>query len=128
MQVICTDGTVLECERFKAIDSGVLLFGERGRRTTQQPEGEAADEEDTEESEQADEAFGFVPLHSVRYVLPEGAMGPQATRQPAPQPTSGAQQSPPGAQPGAGAPPQSTGAPPSGTGQPPSQGGPGRQY
>lgn len=111
--MICTDGTVLECQRFEAIDSGVLLFGE-GRI-------ESTGEED-EEEEESEEAFGFVPLHSVRYVLPEGALGPRATGQPAPQQTpSGARQAPPpSGQPGPGAPPQqSTGGPQAGPGQSP---------
>lgn len=101
MQVICTDGTVLECDRFEAIDSGVLLFDEQ--RST------AGEEEDEDEAEREDEAFGFVPIHSVRYVLPEGAArGGRGMGQPAQQPTPGGTggQPPMGTSPGAGGPPQ----------------------
>lgn len=114
MQVICTDGTVLECQRFEAIDSGVLLFGEGRTAST--------GEEDEEEEAEYEEAFGFVPLHSVRYVLPEGAMGGRATGQPAPQQTPGGagQAPPPSGQPGAMPPSQQpTGGPQSGQSQPP---------
>lgn len=82
MQVICTDGTVLQCQRFEAIDSGVLLYGES-------PPAEAGEEE--EEPEEDEEAMAFIPLHQLRFVLPEGVQPgapgeqvPQPTPQPAP--------------------------------------------
>lgn len=69
MQVICTDGTVLQCQRFKAIDSGVLLFGES---PSQGARGEEGEEEEEEEAEMEEEANAFVPIHQLRFVLPEG--------------------------------------------------------
>lgn len=126
MQVICTDGTVLQCQRFEAIDSGVLLFTEQ-QRTEAREETEEEEEEGVEE-----EATAFVPLHQLRFVLPEGltpstgggqAMGQQMQGQPqpggAPIPSQGqmaAQQ-----QMGAQSPPQQT------SGQPPTQQGPGQR-
>lgn len=110
MQVICTDGTVIECERFEAIDSGVLLFGEE--RTARAAE----DEEEEEEAAEHEEAFGFVPIHSVRYVLPEGALGPRGAGQPQqPAPTGAGQGAPPGGQQSYGGPQPG---PQSGPGQP----------
>lgn len=55
MKVICTDGTAITCESFRAVDSGVLLFDE--------PESERDDEEAG--------AIGFVPITELRYVLPD---------------------------------------------------------
>ena len=121
MQVICTDGTVLQCDRFEAIDSGVLLFEER--RRTEAAEGE--EEEEEEEAEMDDEASAFVPLHQLRFVLPDGVQpgraGPQSTGQQSPQPT-------PQAPPTGDVPPQGQMPPQQSTGgQPPAQqGGPGQ--
>lgn len=55
MKVFCTDGTTVECEAFRALDAGILLFEE-------EPGGDEAH----------DEATGFVPLTQIKYVLPEG--------------------------------------------------------
>lgn len=92
MNVICADGTSLQCAAFEAIDSGVLLY-----------ESEPSEDEDEELR-----ATGFVPITHLRYVLPEGiSPGPQPGQQvtqPRPetrprQPTGaagpGRQQSPP---------------------------------
>lgn len=125
MQVICTDGSVLTCDRFEAIDSGVLLFGSQQR----QAEMENEDEEEDDEPE----ADAFVPLHQLRFVLPEGIQplgGGQSTARQATQ--GGTQQVPP-----MSGPPQQGQVPPSQTmsgqqtppqqrqGQQPSQSGPG---
>lgn len=66
MQVVCSDGTTLQCADFEAIDAGVLLYGE----------GEEEDEE---------KAIGFIPITELRYVLPEGVR-PQAQQGPMMQP------------------------------------------
>lgn len=95
MQVICTDGTVLQCARFEAIDSGVLLF-----------EAEASEDDDEEgaEAEIADEASAFVPIHQLRFVLPDGFQPARPTGQPrAQQSTQPRTQAPPT---GGAAPPQ----------------------
>lgn len=96
MQVICTDGTVLQCGRFEAIDSGVLLFDE-GQGRQEADEDEAEDEEE-------EEATAFVPLHQLRIVLPDGAqpgrVGGQTMGQTTPRPPT---QAPPT---GGGMPPQ----------------------
>lgn len=107
MQVLCTDGTTLQCERFEAIDSGVLLFGGSGQR--------GSSEEDAEE-EESEEAMAFVPIHQLRFVLPDDTqIGPGT--QPTSQRTQAGGQPAPG-QPGAQTPPQGM------TGQPtpPTQG------
>ena len=49
MKAICTDGTEIECENFRAIDSGVLLTKDRKRN----------------------KVIGFVPNGDLRYVVPE---------------------------------------------------------
>lgn len=118
MQVICTDGTVLQCQRFEAIDSGVLLFGESPQTETE--EGDTADDED-------EEAMAFVPLHQLRFVLPEGVQPGAAGAQGVAQSTPGAPPTKPPSTPGApqqGRPPQRPpGQPtsPQGMGQQPSQ-------
>lgn len=117
MQVICTDGTILQCDRFEAIDSGVLLFNEeQGRQGTEAEESEEAGEEMDEE-----EASAFVPLHQLRIVLPDSAQQGRSAVQSMGQTTSQPTQAPPT---GAGIPPQGQ-APtqPSPRGQPPQQGG-----
>lgn len=128
MQVICTDGTVLQCQRFEAIDSGVLLFEDQQR-------GEASNEEDEDETERDEEATAFVPLHQLRFVLPDGVQpgrsNAQSMGQTTPQPTS---QAPPtgGAPPRGQTPPQQSmggqsSAQQRGTGQPPSRPDPNRR-
>lgn len=68
MKVICKDGTTFQCQRFRAIDSGVLLF-------ENQPQG------DTEE-EDAEEASGFIPITELKYILPDEIQpGTMGTRQ-----------------------------------------------
>ncbi|PSP72990.1 hypothetical protein BRC86_11005 [Halobacteriales archaeon QS_3_64_16] len=49
MKAICADGTEIECENFRAIDSGVLLTKDRKRN----------------------KVIGFVPNSDLRYVVPE---------------------------------------------------------
>jgi predicted flap endonuclease-1-like 5' DNA nuclease len=51
MKAICTDGTEIECENFKAIDGGVLLTKDRKRK----------------------KVIGFVPNDDLRYVVPDEA-------------------------------------------------------
>lgn len=117
MQVICTDGTVLQCDRFEAIDSGVLLFDEG-------PRAEAGEEE-TEDEEADQEATAFVPLHQLRFVLPDGIRPDRPNQQPVGQtpPQSQSQTPPTGGTPPQGqAPPQQ----PRGGQQPSRQPGPGR--
>ena len=80
MQAVCTDGTIIECDRFRAIDDGVLLFD--------QGSGESNEEE-------SEEATGFIPLQSLRFVLPDsveygantgvGQAGPQGQYEAPPQ-------------------------------------------
>lgn len=99
MQVICTDGTVLQCDRFEAIDSGVLLFDQPRQREAGEEESEA-----DEESDESEEAMAFVPLHQLRFVLPEGyqpggTSGQQAARQTPPQGAPTPPQASPGAAP-----------------------------
>lgn len=136
MRVVCQDGTIFECEWFRAIDSGVLLFQES-------PEETEADA-DAEPAELVQEAAGFVPLQQVRYVLSErlqptmtGAGQPTQQRigggpggttgQPAPGPTSAPPQG--GAPMGTGGRPQGGHSPQQGAGQRPGErgGGGGRQ-
>ena len=122
MQVICTDGTVLQCDRFEAIDSGVLLFDqERGRQESMEAEEEEADEEEAEADE---EASAFVPLHQLRFVLPDDVRPDRATGQQTSQPTP----QPPTQTPPMGGAPQQGQMPPQQppSGQPPQQGGPGQ--
>lgn len=128
MQVICIDGTVLQCDRFEAIDSGVLLFNEqRQQRETEEAEDEEADEElEAADEAESDEADAFVPLHQLRMVLPEGTQPGPAAGQSRGQTTS---------QPPTQAPPTGTGMAPQGQmqqqqssrGQPSPQGGSLRQ-
>ena len=55
MKVVCLDGTIVECDRFRAIDEGVLLF----------------DDQSTGDDEEDEEATGFIPRESLRFVLPD---------------------------------------------------------
>lgn len=115
MQVICTDGTVLQCDRFEAIDSGVLLFDEESRTE--------AGEEETEDEEADQEATAFVPLHQLRFVLPDGIRPDRPSQQPVGQTPPQSQTPPTGGTPPQGqAPPQQ----PRGGQQPSRQPGPGR--
>lgn len=94
MQVVCKDGTAIQCTDFEAIDSGVLLYQESGRRETR---GE--DEEEEEETERR--ARGFVPITELRFVVPDEmvqAGGPQG----APAQETGRSGAPPGAPTGPG--------------------------
>jgi hypothetical protein len=115
MQVVCKDGTTIQCHDFEAIDSGVLLFEEQSRR-------EAPTSEEDEESEEERRATGFVPITELKFVVPDellgGARGQQAmqTEQPgvppgAPRGTGGqvAQQQQMQQQPGPGRAPYDTG-------------------
>lgn len=68
MRVICKDGTTIECQRFRAIESGVLLFKNQTR-------GDKKEEKD-------EEASGFIPITELKYILPEGIQpGTMGTRQ-----------------------------------------------
>ncbi len=49
MRVVLTDGTEFSCENFKALESGVLLTKDKKRK----------------------KVIGFVPIHQLRYVVPE---------------------------------------------------------
>lgn len=52
MKVLCTDGTAIDCDDFRAVESGVVLL-----------------------DEQVGDAIGFVPSHRVEYVLPDALVG-----------------------------------------------------
>jgi len=90
MQVVCKDGTAIQCTDFEAIDSGVLLYQESGRRDTR---GE--DEEEAEEEERR--ASGFVPITELRFVVPDEMLQTAGRSQRAPAPESGRGGAPPGA-------------------------------
>ena len=75
MQIICKDGTTIQCADFEAIDSGVLFFQEASSVTS-----EAEEEEEGEEEEER-KADGFVPITELHFVLPDEMV------QQAPQPT-----------------------------------------
>ena len=73
MQIICVDGTTIQCAAFRPIDSGVLLF-----------------EDESDEDLEDREADGFVPLSQLQYVLPEDfRMQPRPQGQPIPQQQGG---------------------------------------
>jgi len=74
VQIICKDGTTIQCADFEAIDSGVLFFQEPPERPT---EGDEHEEEKLEERK----ADGFVPITELHFVLPDEMV------QQAPQPT-----------------------------------------
>ncbi|WP_276252271.1 hypothetical protein [Haloarcula rara] len=114
MQIICKDGTTIQCADFEAIDSGVLFFQEE---MEQAAEGGEEDEEEEEEERKAD---GFVPITELHFVLPDEMV------QQAPQPAGAPEQGRAGGSP-QGAPPQQGGGlaqqqqmqqPPRGPGQP----------
>lgn len=88
MQVVCKDGTAIQCNDFEAIDSGVLLYQERSRR-------EARTDEEEEEEEAERRATGFVPITELKFVVPDellgGARGQQTVQ------TERGQRAPPGA-------------------------------
>ena len=52
MDVICLDGTTIQCDRFRATDEGILLFS-------------------ATEEEEDPAPTGFIPHQSLRYVLEE---------------------------------------------------------
>jgi len=86
MQVVCTDGTAIQCSDFEAIDSGVLLYQESGRETRD-------DEEVGEESERR--AAGFVPITELRFVVPDELLGTTGRGQRAPTPETAPSGAPP---------------------------------
>lgn len=92
VQIICKDGTTIQCQDFEAVDSGVLFYQQTpGRR-------EGTEEEEGEEEERG-RASGFVPVTELRFVLPdEMVQGVGAQR-------AAAEQGMPGGM-GPGAPPQ----------------------
>lgn len=90
MQIICKDGTTIQCRDFEATDSGVLFFQEAPSRG--ESEDEAGDEAETER------ASGFVPHVELRFVLPDEMVQRGGTQQ------SGVPQGVP-----SGAPPQAGG-------------------
>ncbi|MBX0288404.1 hypothetical protein [Haloarcula salinisoli] len=96
MQIICKDGTTIQCEDFQATDSGVLFF--QGAME-QAAEGGEEEEEEEEEERKAD---GFVPITELHFVLPDEMV------QQAPQPTGAPEQGRAGGPP-QGAPPQQGG-------------------
>jgi len=75
VQIICKDGTTIQCADFEAIDSGVLFFQEAAAQT-------AETEEEEEEEEEERKADGFVPITELHFVLPDEMV------QQAPQPAS----------------------------------------
>jgi len=79
VQIICKDGTTIQCADFEAIDSGVLFFQEPVAQT-----GET--EEEAEEEEEERKADGFVPITELHFVLPDEMV------QQAPQPTGAPEQ------------------------------------
>lgn len=95
MQIICKDGTTIQCTDFEALDSGVLFFQEEMTRP---------DEEEETEEDKAERADGFVPITELHFVLPDEMV------QQAPQPTGMAEQGRAGAT-GQGAPTQQGGGP-----------------
>lgn len=58
VQVVCKDGTTIQCQDFQATDSGVLFFQART--------GRGEDEEEEEDERAAD---GFVPITELQFVL-----------------------------------------------------------
>jgi len=80
VQIICKDGTTIQCADFEAIDSGVLFFQEAMERT-------GDDTEEDEEEEEGRKADGFVPITELHFVLPDEMV------QQAPQPTGAPEQS-----------------------------------
>ena len=75
MQIICKDGTTIQCADFEAIDSGVLFFREGTERAAE------SGEEEPEGEEEDLKADGFVPITELHFVLPD-----EMVQQP-PQPT-----------------------------------------
>ncbi|WP_436930878.1 hypothetical protein [Halosimplex halobium] len=94
MQVVCKDGTAIQCTDFEAIDSGVLLYQDSPGRETR-GEGE-------EEAEEERRAAGFVPITELRFVVPDEMLqaSGRGQRAPAPEPRRGG--APPGAPTGQG--------------------------
>jgi hypothetical protein len=65
VQIICKDGTTIQCADFEAIDSGVLFFQDTPSRRAE------AGEEEEEEEEEERKADGFVPVTELHFVLPD---------------------------------------------------------
>ena len=66
MQIICKDGTTIQCRDFEAIDSGVLFY----QKSTVHG-GETGEEDEEEEEEMETGADGFVPITELHFVLPD---------------------------------------------------------
>ncbi|WP_459190721.1 hypothetical protein [Halosimplex sp. J119] len=67
MQVVCKDGTTIQCSDFEAVDSGVLLYQDQRR--------EMRSEEDEDEEAEERRATGFVPVTELKFVLPDEMVG-----------------------------------------------------
>jgi hypothetical protein len=92
VQVICKDGTTIQCQDFEAIDSGVLFYQDRpGRR-----EATTAEDEEAEE-EMHERASGFVPITELRFVLSDEMVQQQAAQRSAVPEQGPASQVPPSA-------------------------------
>jgi hypothetical protein len=91
VQVICKDGTTIQCRDFEAIDSGVLFY--------QASPGRAEGEDEDEDEEEYESASGFVPITEVRFVLPDEMVQHRAASQRAGAPEGAAGGAPPGAPP-----------------------------
>jgi len=89
VQIICKDGTTIQCRDFEAIDSGVLFF-----QSSPSPHGET-DSEEEEEDDEEPKADGFVPITELHFVLPD-EMVQQPPAQPAGVPEQGTTQTAPG--------------------------------
>ncbi len=87
VQIICKDGTTIQCADFQATDSGVLFFREAMEQAS---EGGEEDEEEEEEERKAD---GFVPITELHFVLPDEMV--QQAPQPAGAPEQGRAAGPP---------------------------------
>lgn len=86
VQVVCKDGTTIQCQHFRAIDSGVLLF-------------EESDDSQAESEDEAErEATGFVPITELRFVLPDEAMQRAGAHRPEQAERGGRGQAMPGGQ------------------------------
>lgn len=104
MQIVCTDGTMIECTSFRATDSGVLLFDE------------------AIEEEEEPEAIGFVPIPELKFVLSDELLE-QIGMSPAPSEGAPPQQMPPQQQSRQAPPPQQSSPPQQGRPQPMQTGG-----
>ena len=67
MQILCQDGTTIQCRDFEVTGSGVLFFRETpGREETEEENGD-------EKAERR--ASGFVPITELQFVLPDEMTG-----------------------------------------------------